>query len=117
MFVEKNVICCFDCPYCKFAANPLEDVLVLVTEVLLFLVLPWLRFVSKDCGLQPFLSQLLKSMRGGLTQCFLTVKSDYDSFTFGGNFCTARLSREALFKSASYDSDLKTPTRLDMAAE
>ena len=54
------------------------------------------------------LYQSLKSRKVGLTQCFLTVKSDHNSFMFGGNFCTVWLSREALLKSASYDSDLKT---------
>ena len=38
-----------------------------------------------------------------------TVKSGHDSFELGSNFCTAVLSSEALFKSASYEIDLKTP--------
>ena len=57
------------------------------------------------------------SRRLGLTQFVLTVESEYDFFMFVGNFRTAWLIREALFKSELFDSDLKTPTRLDMAAE
>ena len=116
--MEEGGICFFVSLCCEFDANTFEAVLVLVTEVLLSsgLALVALCFIrSWASGLS--LSQSLKSRRVGLTQCFLTVKSDHDSFMFGGNFCTAWLSREGLFKSASYHSDLKTPTRLDMAAE
>ena len=111
MFVEEGGICFFVSLCCEFDANTFEAILVLVTEVLfssgialvaLCFIRPWASAFS--------LSQSLKSWRVGLNQCFLTVKSDHDSFMFGGNFCTAWLSREALFKSASYDSDLKTPT-------
>ena len=90
--------------------NTFEAVLVLVTEVMFSsgLALVALCFIRSWASAFS-LSQSLKSRRVGLTQCFLTVKSDHDSFMFVGNFCTAWLSREALFKSASYDNVLKTP--------
>ena len=61
--------------------------------------------------LQPTVSSV------GLTQSFFTVKSDQDSFRLGGNFCTAVLRSEALLRSESNESDLKTPTRLEIVAE
>ena len=118
MFVEDHGICFFVPLCCEFDANTLDAVLVSVTEVLsssgfalveLCFIRSWASAFS--------LNQSLKSRRVGLTQWFLTVKSDHDSFKFGGSFCTAWFSREALFKSASNDSDLKTPARLDLAAE
>ena len=45
------------------------------------------------------------------------MKSDQDSFRLGGNFCIAVLRKEALLRSESYESDLKTPTRLEIVAE
>ena len=116
--MEEDGICLFVYLCCEFDANTFEAVLVLVTEVLLSsgLALVAIGF-TRTRALAFSLSQSLKSRRVGLTQCFLTVKSDHDSFMCGSNFCNAWLSREALFKSALYDSDLKTPTKLDMAAE
>ena len=91
---------------CEFDANFFEAVLVLITEGLALVALCFIRSWASAFSL----IQSLKSRRIRLTQCFLTVKSDHGSFMFGGNICTAWLSREALFKSASNDSDLKTPT-------
>ena len=61
----------------------------------------------------------LESLKSGVvfTQCFWIVKSDHDSFILGCNFCNAVLSNEALFKSASYENDFKTPTILEIVAE
>ena len=64
-----------------------------------------------------FLSQSLKSRRYGPTQCFLNGKSDHDSFLFRGNFCIAWLGREAPFKSAIFDSNLKALSRLVIVVE
>ena len=91
---------------CEFDANTFEAVLVLVTEVLFFSGFDLVSLCFIRSWASAFsLSHSLKSRRVGLTQCFLTVKSDHDSFMFVGNFCTAWLSREALFKSASYDRE------------
>ena len=108
MFVEEGGICFFVSLCCEFDAKTFEAILVLVTEVLLSSGLALVALCFTRSWASAFsLRQSLKSRRVGLTQCFLTVKSDHDSFMFGGNLCTAWLNREALFKSASYDSDLK----------
>ena len=92
--------------------------LFLVNEVLLSSDFAWVALCFIRLWASAFsLSQSLKSRRVGLIQCFLNLKSDHDSFMFDGNFCTAWFSRKVLLKSASYDSDLKTPTRRNIAAE
>ena len=96
-----------------------EAVLALVTEEVLlssgfaFVALCFIRLFASAFSL----SHSLESRIVGITQCFLTVRSDHDSFMFGGNLCTAWLSREVLFNLTSYNSDLKTPTKLDITAE
>ena len=107
--MEEDGICFFVSLCCEFDANTFENVSVFVTEMMFYsgLALVALCFIRSWASVFS-LSQSLKSRRVGLTQCFFTVKSDHDSFMFGGNFCTAWLSREALFKSASYDSDLSS---------
>ena len=52
-----------------------------------------------------------RSRSVGLTQCFITVESDQDSFRLGGRFCTEVLRSEALLRSESYENDLKSPKR------
>ena len=79
MFVEEDAICFFVSLCCKFDANTFDAVLVLVTEVLLssgfaLVALCFIRSWASAFSL----SQSLKSRRVGLTQCFLTVKSDHD---------------------------------------
>ena len=69
-------------------------------------------FFNKLCVSAFSFKQLLKSRKLDFTQCFLIVKSD--SFILGRSFCTAVLRSAALFKSESYESDLKTQTRLEM---
>ena len=88
--MEEDGICFFVSLYCEFDANTFEVVSVLVPEVLLFsgFALVALCFIRSWASAFS-LSQSLKSRRVGLTQCFLSVKSDHDSFMFGGNFCTA----------------------------
>ena len=84
---------------CEFDANTFEGVLDLVTEVMFFsgFTLVALCFI-RSWASAFFLSQSLMSGWVGLTQCFLIVKSDHDSFMFGGNFCTTWLSRAELLK-------------------
>ena len=110
--VSRLLLCCV------FAENAFEANFILVTELLLssFLVLVAVFFL-KSCALAFFFNQSLKSRRVGFAQCFLTVKSDHDSSILGGSFCTAVLRSAALFKSESNDSDLNTPTRLEMHPE
>ena len=103
---------------CVFAANAFEATFDLVTELMVSSVLALVAvFFIKSCGSAFSFNQSLKSRRVGFTQCFLTVKSDHDSFILGGSFCTAVLRSAALFKSESYHSDLNTPTRLEMHPE
>ena len=103
---------------CVLAAKVLEANLVFTTELLLSSVLAFddVCFI-KSCASAFSFDQSLKSRSVGLTQCFFTVKSDQDSFRLAGNFCIAALRSEALLKSESYESDLKTPTRLEIVAE
>ena len=70
----------------------------------------------KSCASAFCFNQSLKSRSSGFTQCFWTVQSEHDSFILGGNSCTALLTSEKFFKSASYESDVKTPTRLEIFA-
>ena len=100
---------------CVFAANASETTVVFVTELLLSSVLALvpLSFI-KSCASAFSFSQSLKSRKLGFTQSFLTVKSDQDSFILSGSFCTAVLRSAALFKSESYESVLKTLTRLEL---
>ena len=74
-------------------------------------------FFINSCASAFSFNQSLRSRILGFTQCFLTVTIDYDSFIFGVSFCTVDLRSAALFKSESYESDLKTPTRLEMHPE
>ena len=103
---------------CVFAANAFEATFDLVTELFVssFLALVAVFFI-KSCALALYFKQSLKSIRVGFTQCFLTVKSDHDSFILSGGFCLAVLRSGALFKSESYDSGIKIPTRLEMHPE
>ena len=103
---------------CVLAARVLEATLVLTTELVLSSVLAFdeVCFIKSWASAFSF-NQLLKSRIVGLTQCFFTVKSDQESFRLGGHFCTAVLRSEALLMSESYESDLKTPTRLEIVAE
>ena len=102
---------------CVLAAKVLEATLVFTTELVLSSVLAF----DEVCFIKSYASafsfnQSLKSRSVGLTQCFFTVKSDQDTFRLGGNFCTAVLRSEALLRSASYESDLKNPTTLEIVA-
>ena len=103
---------------CVFAANAFKATFVLVTELLVSSIFALVAvFFFKLCASAYSFNQSLKSRRVGFTQCFLTVKSDHDSFILGGSFCTAVLRSTALLKSESYESDLKTPTRFEMHPE
>ena len=103
---------------CKLAAKVLKAILVWNTELVLSSVLAFDEvYFIKSCASAFSFNQSLKSKSVGLTHCFPTVKSDQDSFRLGGNFCTAVLRSEALLRSESYESDLKTPTRLEIVAE
>ena len=100
---------------CVFTANALEVTFDLVTELLVSSVLALVAvFFIKLCVSASSSNQSLNSRRVGFTECFLTVKSEHGSFILGGRFCTAVLRSAALFKSESYDSDISTPTRLEM---
>ena len=92
--------------------------MVFTTELVLSSVLAFdeVCFI-KSCAFAFSFNQSLKSRSVGLTQCFFTVKSDQDSFRLGGIFCTAVLRSEVLLRSDSYESDLETPTRLEIVAE
>ena len=75
---------------CVFAANAFEATFDLVTELLVCSVLALNAvFFIKLCASAFSFNQSLKSGRVGFTQCFLTAKSDHDSFIMGGSFCTA----------------------------
>ena len=103
---------------CVLAAKVREATLVLTTELLLSSVLAFDEVcLIKSCASAFSFNQSLMSRSVGLTQCFFTVKSDQESFRLGGNFCTAVLKSEALLMSESYESDLGTPTRLEIVAE
>ena len=91
--------------------------MVSTTELLLSSVL----FFDEVCSVKSFdsgfsFNHSLKSRSVGLTQCFFTVNSDQDPFRLVGTFCRALLRKEALLRSESYESDLKTPTRLEIVA-
>ena len=103
---------------CVLAANILEATLVFTTELVLSSGLGFeeVCFI-KSCASAFFFNQSWKSRSVSLIQCFFTVQSDQDSFRSGGNFCTAVLRSEALFRSESYESDLETPTRLEIVVE
>ena len=103
---------------CVLAAKVLQATLVFTSELVLSSVLAFdeVCFI-KTCASAFSFNHSMKSRSVGLTQCFFTVKSDQDFFRLGGNFCTAVLRSEALLRSASYESDLKTPTRLEIVAE
>ena len=103
---------------CVFAANAFDATFDFVTELMVSSVFALVAvFFIKSCASAFSFNKSLKSRRVGFTQCFLTVKSDHDSFILGGSFCTAVLRSAALLKSESYDSDLNTPTRLEMHPE
>ena len=96
----------------------LEATLVFSTELVLSSVLAFDEVcLIKSCASAFSFNQSLKSRSVGFTQCFFTVKSDQDSFRLGGNLWRAVLRSEALLRSESYESDLKTPTRLEIVAE
>ena len=103
---------------CVLAANVFEATLVFTTELLLSSVLAFdvVCFII-SCASAFSFNQSLNSRSVGLTQCFFTVKSDQDSFRLGGNFCRAVLRREALSRSESHETYLKTPTRYEIVAE
>ena len=102
---------------CVLAAKVLEATLVLTTELLSsVLAFDEVRF-TKSCASAFYFNQSLKSRSVGLTQYLFTVKSDQDSFRLGGKFCTAALRSESLLRSESYESDLKTPTGVEIVAE
>ena len=84
---------------CVFAAKAIFD---LLTELLVssFITSNAVFFI-KSCASGFSFSQLLKSRRVDFTQCFLTVKSDHDSFILGGSFCTTVLRSAALFESVN----------------
>ena len=84
MFADEDGVCFFVSLCCEFDANTFEAVLVLVTEVLFssgfaLVALCFIRSWASAFSL----GQSLKSRRVGLTQCFLSVTSDHDSFMFG----------------------------------
>ena len=100
------------------AAKVLEATLVFTTELVLSSILAFDEvYFIRLCASAFSFNRSLKPRSVGLAQCFFTVKSDQDSFRLGGNFCTAVLRSEALLRSESYKSDLKTPTRLEIVAE
>ena len=105
--VDGELCCCLRFLLCcVFAANAFEATSVLVTELFVSSVLALVAvFFPELCASAFSFNQSLKSRRVGFTQCFLTVKSDNDSFILGGSFCTALLKSAALFKSESYESD------------
>ena len=114
--VDVDEEICYGLPLilcCVFATNAFEAYFDLVTEWLVSSVLALVAvlFVKLSTSAFPF-HQSLKSRRVGFTQCFLTVKSDHNSFILGGSFCTAELRSAALYESESYESDLNTPTKL-----
>ena len=103
---------------CVLAADVLEATLVLVTELVLSSFFAFINvcFV-KSCASALCFNQSVQSRSVGFTHCFSTVKSEDDSSILGGNFCTAGLNSEAVFKSALYESDLKIPIKLEIVAE
>ena len=116
---DGELCCGFTLFLCSvFAANAFETIFDLATELLVSSVLALNAvFFIKSCALAFSFNQSLKSRRVGFTQCFLTLKSDEYSFILGGSFCTAVLRCAALFKSESYESNLNTPTRLELHPE
>ena len=92
---------------CALAPIVLVTTLVRVTELSLVLAFT-VGYLIMSCASTPHFNQSLKTKSVGsiqFTRCFRTVKSDHDSLILGGDFYTAALISEALFKLASRDSD------------
>ena len=80
--VNGDLCCGLRLLFCfVFAANAVEATFDLVSELVVSSVFALVEvFFIKSCASAFSFNQSLKPSRVGFTQCFLTVKSDHDSF-------------------------------------
>ena len=107
-----------ECHYFPYKQrNFFEATLVLTSELVLTSAPPFdaVCFRKSDASAFCF-NWSWKTRSHGFTQWSWTMKSDQDSCVLGCDFCTAVSMSKALFKSALFQKDLKTLTRLEILA-